>query len=126
MPESVMSATFGDLVKREYSRDYCREAVMLLPRPQGYPLGSVLGRVTASGKYTLCTVSAADGSEIPCAVLVQAVAPAEEDSEATVLVRGPVVLTAEALCFDESLNDSKTAVLGQLAAFGVVARFSGV
>ncbi|EOK5841654.1 head decoration protein [Enterobacter roggenkampii] len=35
-----------------------------------YKRGTVLGRVTASGKYTACLKTAADGSETPCAILV--------------------------------------------------------
>lgn len=82
MPESIMAPTFGDLVKREFSRDYCRETILLIPRAEGYPLGAVLGRLTESGKYALSTAKAADGSEMPCAVLVSAAAGSAADIEA--------------------------------------------
>ena len=32
--------------------------------------GAVLGRITASGKFTLCDTGAADGSQVPVALLV--------------------------------------------------------
>lgn len=35
-----------------------------------YKRGTVLGMVTASQKYTACVKDAADGSETPCAILV--------------------------------------------------------
>lgn len=82
MPESIMTPTFGDLVKREFSRDYCRETIFLMPRSAGYPLGAVLGRITESGKYALSTSKAADGSEMPCTVLVGTTAGSAADIKA--------------------------------------------
>jgi len=38
-----------------------------------WPAGAVLGKVTATGKYVRYTTGAADGSEVPKAVLTQAV-----------------------------------------------------
>lgn len=35
-----------------------------------YKRGTVLGMITASGKYTACLKTASDGSEKPCAILV--------------------------------------------------------
>ncbi|NIG74040.1 head decoration protein [Klebsiella sp. Ap-873] len=35
-----------------------------------YKRGTVLGMITASGKYTACVKTATDGSEKPCAILV--------------------------------------------------------
>lgn len=35
-----------------------------------YKRGTVLGMITASGKYTACLKTASDGSETPCAILV--------------------------------------------------------
>lgn len=122
MPESIMAPTFGDLVKREYSRDYCRETVLLVPRPGGYPLGAVLGRITESGKFALSTAKATDGSEMPCAVLVSAATGSAADSEAVAIVRGPVVLVAGGLHIDASLQANKSQVIQQLAAYGIVAR----
>lgn len=124
MPKLVMSSTFGDLVKREYMRDFDREALTLMPKAEGYPLGAVLGKVTATGKYTMCVATANDGSELPCAVLIHDVpaSTAGTETEAVAFVRGPVILVADFLHMDASLDSTKTAVLAQLAAFGIVAR----
>lgn len=35
-----------------------------------YKRGTVLGMITASGKYTACLKTASDGSETPCVILV--------------------------------------------------------
>ncbi|HAT1683158.1 TPA: head decoration protein [Klebsiella oxytoca] len=38
-----------------------------------YPRGAVMGQVTASGLYTLSVKTATDGSEVPCAIMVDTV-----------------------------------------------------
>lgn len=38
-----------------------------------YPRGMVMGCVTATGLYTTCVKTATDGSEIPCAIMVDTV-----------------------------------------------------
>ena len=45
-------SVLGDLVKREFDRDYTRETVTLRAGT-AYPMGAVLGRVTADGTYAL-------------------------------------------------------------------------
>ena len=44
--------TMGDVLKYEVNPNYTRETVTLL-MGLPYPVGAVLGRITASGKYTL-------------------------------------------------------------------------
>jgi len=49
------------------------DAVAVFGGAATWPAGSVLGKVTASGKYARFAPGAADGSEVPIAVLSQAV-----------------------------------------------------
>jgi hypothetical protein len=37
---------------------------------QNQPRGALLGKITASGKYTLSLSASSDGSQVPCAILV--------------------------------------------------------
>ncbi len=54
-----------------------------------YKRGTVVGKITASGKYTLCVATAADGSQVPIAITV-------DDIDATVAdVTGGVYLMGE-------------------------------
>ena len=46
----ISPSTLGDLVKRESDPDYTRETVTL-KAGTAYPLGAVLGRITATGVY---------------------------------------------------------------------------
>lgn len=127
MSTSMTAAlTQGDLIKREFDRDYSRE-VITLKAGDAYPLGAVLGRVTATGLYALspaASTAGLEGAEIACAVLVDPVPASTVDRTALVLARGPVILADSALQFDASVTDASTQSLKhqQLAAHGIVVR----
>ena len=119
-------ATLGDLLKREFDPNYSRETVTL-KAGTAYPLGAVLGRVTATGIYALsptASTTGSEGAEIACAVLVEAVDATAADTKALVLVRGPVIVADRALVFDTSVADAAAQSLKhqQLAAHGIVVR----
>jgi hypothetical protein len=115
----------GELIKREFDPDYTRE-VVTLKAGAAYPLGAVLGRVTATGVYTLSPKTATagiEGAEIASAVLLQAVPQSATDVQAVALVRGPVIVAESALQFHASVADTDRLVKHQqLAAHGIVVR----
>ena len=53
-----------------------------------YARGTILGKITASGKCTICTSAATDGSKDAYAVLAEAVDASEEDKQAIVYLTG--------------------------------------
>ena len=116
-------STMGDVLKYEVNPNYTRETVTLLTG-MAYPVGSVLGRITASGKYTLSPDTGADGSEIAAAVLLYAVDATLADAVGVVLVRGPATVSRAALAYDGTVDDAAkiTTKIGQLAALGIIAR----
>jgi hypothetical protein len=118
----------GDLIKREFDRDYNREAITLLEGTD-YPQGAVLGKVTASGKYTLApnaevTDPPIQGAELACAVLLEAVDATSADSAGLAVVRGPVILADTALSYHASVDNATKQATKQaeLAAYGLVTR----
>ncbi|EME69994.1 hypothetical protein H261_10607 [Paramagnetospirillum caucaseum] len=122
----TMAPTLGDLLKFECNPSYCRE-VVTLKAGTNYPLGAVLGRITASGHYRLAPaalVAGDDGAEIASAVLTEAVDASAGDAIGVVLARGPVILSQLVLTFDASVDlpAERTAKITQLAALGLVAR----
>ena len=122
----ISPATLGDLVKRESDPDYTRETVTL-KAGTAYPLGAVLGRITADGKYTFspaASTTGSEGAEIANAVLIAAVDATAADTQALVLARGPVIVADRALAFDASVADAAAQSLKhqQLAAHGIVVR----
>ena len=126
MPVLTMNPTLGDLLKYELQGSYCRETVTL-KAGTSYPLGAVLGKITASGKYRLspnATVTGDEGAETAIAVLLEAVDATAADKAGLIAARGPVILSKAALAFDASVSDAakKAAKHTQLAAVGLVAR----
>ena len=53
-----------------------------------YARGTILGKITASGKCTICTSAATDGSKMIIRFLAEAVDASEEDKQAVVYLTG--------------------------------------
>ena len=123
MPVLTEQPSMGDVLKYEVNPNYTREVITLL---QGtpYPVGSVLGRITASGKYKLATHGGTDGAQTATAVLLYAVDATLADAVGIVVVRGPSIVSRAGLAYEATVNDAAkiTAKLGQLAALGIIAR----
>lgn len=113
----------GDVLKYELNPNFTRETVTLLAGTK-YPVGAVLGRITASGKFKLSTATGSDGAQTAAAVLLYATDATAVDREAVVLLRGPALVAKAVLLFDASVDDAaKTATKhAQLAALGIIPR----
>ncbi|KAF0219304.1 MAG: hypothetical protein FD176_3523 [Rhodospirillaceae bacterium] len=126
MPVLTASPTLGDLLKFECNPSYCRETVTL-KAGTAYPLGAVLGRITASGEYRLspaAEVVGEEGAETAVAVLLQAVDATDGAATGLIAARGPVILAEGALVVDASVDQpaERATKITQLAAVGLVAR----
>lgn len=126
MPVLVATPTLGDLLKYELNASYCRETV-ILKGGTSYPLGAVLGKITASSKYRLSPAAAVpgdEGAETAVAVLTQAIDASVGDAIGVAVARGPVIVSEAALAFDASVDQAaeKDAKKTQLAAAGIVVR----
>jgi len=116
-------STMGDVLKYEVNPNFTRETITLLAGT-AYPVGAVLGRITASGKYKLSTSGGSDGAQTAAAILLYAVDATTADATAIILARGPAIVSKAALVFDATVDDApKTATKhGQLAALGIIPR----
>lgn len=126
MPVLTKPPTLGDLLKFELNGNYCRETITLKGGAD-YPLGAVLGKITASGKYRLspaAQVVGDEGAETAVAVLIEAVDATAGDKIGLVVARGPAIVSKAALVFDASVDQAaeKDAKHAQLATAGVVPR----
>jgi hypothetical protein len=115
--------TLGDILKYELNPNYTRETVTLLAGT-AYPIGAVLGRITASGKYKLATSGGTDGAQTAAAVLLSPVDASGADGPGIVIARGPAIVSKAALAFDSTVDDGAktTTKHGQLAALGIIPR----
>ena len=88
-----------------------------------YAVGTVLGKVTATGKYKICVQTAADGSQTAAAVVVgdHSIA-ATTDTKVLAMVRGPAIVSKDALVLDAShdLQAEKDAIYASLTALGII------
>jgi hypothetical protein len=101
------SNRYSEVVAFEFepSSGYCYEAVVLNDSAGTLQVGTVLGRVTATGKYKVARSAASDGSQNPVAVYVRNVngtsdeltIPANTDVRALAIIRGPVKLKESGL-----------------------------
>jgi hypothetical protein len=115
--------TLGDILKYELNPNFTRETITLLAGT-AYPVGAVLGRITASSKYKLATSGGTDGAQTAAAVLLSVVDASGADGPGIVIARGPAIVSKAALIFDTTVDDAaKTATKhGQLAALGIIPR----
>lgn len=100
-----------------------RHAVTIVSGAGVLAAGTVLGKITASGKYTASPHSGADGSETAVAVLAYAADATAADVTAVVVIRDAEVKAAE-LAYAASVDDGtkRTAKATQLAAVGIIVR----
>lgn len=97
-------------------------------------LGTVLGKVTATGKFKVSLQGAADGSQVPVAIYTgnsfgetkATTLVAATDTKALALVRGKIVVSREALKLDASFNTAtlKQAAYDSLKAVGILVEAS--
>ena len=125
MPTLTQAPSQGDVVKIQFDPNYTNEAITLL-LGTNYKAGSVLGKITASGKYKLAAVGAVDGSAVAVAVLLTATDATAGDATGVILARGPAIVSKAALVFDATVNDApKTATKhAELTAALIVPRTS--
>lgn len=113
----------GDLLKYELNPNFTRETITLLAGA-AYPVGAVLGRITASGKYKLATSGGTDGAQTAAAVLLYAADATSADATGLVVMRGPAIVSKAALVFDATVDDAAKIATkhGQLTAIGIIPR----
>lgn len=113
----------GNLVKQELwsHLGYCREDVIANEAADAtYEIGTVLGKVTATGKYVISKSDAVDGSEVPVAIVVEkASLTAATDVTVVVFVRGPLSVAKGALILDATWTGSEQDVYDAFEALGI-------
>jgi Bacteriophage lambda head decoration protein D len=88
----------GGFLVWEAFRDYTRETITIAGGVTLEP-GTVLGKVTASGKYAAHDPNATDGTETAVAILWGRADASTGDVLAVALVRGPAVVNRHDLVF---------------------------
>lgn len=125
MPVLTEQPSMGDVLKYEVNPNYTRETVTLLAGAS-YPVGAVLGRITATGRYRMATSGGTDGAQTAIAVLLYPVNALLGETVGVAVARGPAIVSKAGLTYDATVDDAAkiTTKLGQLAAVGIMPRDS--
>jgi hypothetical protein len=98
---------------------FTRQVVVINDTAADLKVGTVLGKVTATGKYKVAVETATDGSKVADAILLQDVTlPNATDTKVLVLVKGPAIVAKGALVLHSSYDTQakKDAVYDALEA----------
>lgn len=117
---------YSNVIKHEYAPEtgYTRLVVTVNEATaKTYVAGTVLGKVTAGGKYKIAVQTAVDGSQTADAIVLgDASILAATDTKVLVLVRGPALVAKGELVLDATydLQAEKDAVYAALEAKGIL------
>ena len=123
---AVDTLRLSNLVKQELwpASNYTRLLVTVNEAAaKTYTVGTVLGKVTATGKYKVAVQTAVDGSQTADAIVLGDYSvPATTDTKVLVLVRGPAIVSKDALVLDATydLDAEKAVVYASLEAKGIL------
>jgi hypothetical protein len=115
---------FSNVVKQEYNPDmaYCRATVVVNGPAATLAVGTVVGKVTATGKYKVSIETAVDGSEVAAGiVVVEKAVAASTDTNVVIMNRGPASVNKAGLVLDATYDDAtkKGVVYASLEAVGI-------
>jgi hypothetical protein len=121
MPSLSESNTLGDLLKYEAPNLFSRESITVAAGAN-LSLGTVLGRITASGKYVILAPAASDGSQTAAAVLLGDAAAASADTKGLILARHGIVADHALVWPGGITGGQKTTAVSQLETKGILVR----
>lgn len=122
MPTLSETLGAGAFIKSEANGEYSREQVTIASGAGKLLAGTVLGKVTASGKYIAYDDNNADGSQTAVAILYADTDATSADKQATVIVRAAEVWNARLQWAATVLAGEKTTALADFASIGIVVR----
>jgi hypothetical protein len=113
----------GGFLIWEVLRDYTRETVTLASGAGKLAPGTVLGKITTGGKFTVLTPGATNGSQNAAGVLWGPADATDADAPGVVLVRGPALVNRHEITWPEAATEAQiTTATTALAALGIVLR----
>jgi hypothetical protein len=101
---------------------YCRDVVTFNGLAGDLKIGTVIGKVTATGKYKVAVQTAVDGSAVAVGVLMEEkTVLAATDTKVLIMYRGPASISKGGMVFDATYDDAtkKGVVYAALEAKGI-------
>lgn len=113
----------GGFLVWEVLRDYTRETVTISSGAGKLAPGTVLGKITTGGKYTVLTPGASNGSQNAAGILWVGVDASDADASGVVILRGPAIVNRHELIWPEVATEAQiTTATNALAALGIILR----
>ena len=113
----------GGFLVWEVLRDYTRETVTIASGAGKLEPGTVLGKITTSGKFTKLTPAATNGSQNAAGILWAGVDASAADSPGVVVLRGPALVNRHEIIWPEGATEAQiTAATTALGALGIILR----
>ena len=113
----------GGFLVWEVLRDYTRETVTIASGAGKLAPGTVLGKITTGGKYTVLTPGASNGSQNAAGILWGGVEATDADAPGVVILRGPAIVNRHEIIWPEGATEAQiTAATTALAALGIILR----
>lgn len=120
--QTISYKTASDVVKDEGKNRFSRDTDTLASGSGVVLTGTVLGKVTASGKFKPLTVGASDGTQTATAIILQDADATSSDVMVVNLKRRAQVVV-QSLTWPAGITDTqKATALAQLAALGIINR----
>ena len=124
MPTVTQPKNLGDLLKYEAPNLYSRDQDTVAAA-QNLPLGTVVGRETATAKLKVIDPTATDGTETAVGVLGNDVDATLIDREDAILIARHAIVARGALVWPTGIsNAQRAAAIEQLEALGILTRDS--
>jgi hypothetical protein len=113
----------GGFLVWEVLRDFTREAVTIGSGAGKIEPGTVLGKITTGGNYTVLAPAATNGSQNAAGILWGAVDATDADAPGVVILRGPAIVNRHEIIFPEGATEAQiTTATTALAALGIILR----
>ncbi|UYP69614.1 head decoration protein [Thalassobacter stenotrophicus] len=113
----------GGFLVWEVLRDYTRETATISSGAGMLEPGTVLGKITTGGKYTVLTPGATNGSQNAAGILWAGVDASAADAPGVVVLRGPAIVNRHELVWPDGATEAQiTAATTALAALGIILR----
>ena len=122
MASLIDTKTVGCGVKWEVEPNFTRDEVVILPNADEEDMLelTLLGKVTATGKYKNITPSAGDGSQNAAGILINRVDYTGNEATSVALVRGPAMIAFNQLIVPATFTaTNRTNAIAALAALGI-------
>ena len=113
----------GGFLVWEVLRDYTRETATISSGAGMLEPGTVLGKITTGGKYTVLTPGASNGSQNAAGILWAGVNATDADALGVIILRGPAIVNRHEIVWPEGATEAQiTTATTALAALGIILR----